>query len=355
MTGPRNTYLYYQTVEKIKSLILENSLKEGDKVPSERVLSEQLGVAYVTVRKAMEILAEEGIVLKKPRSGITVRKMPEKTKENLKQIGLTVWAGAEINHPGTLKMLDAAYNVFTADKYKIIIVFVTPEMIKNNSWDSLLDRNDLDGLIVRVQEIPENILEKLRDGKTPVVFIDFPDFAPGASGDGRGSARKLAEYLASLGHRKIAFMDGPANLSGVRQHMKGYSEFIKRSNFKYNKFINSDYSESAAYSGALELFASKDFPTAVIAGDDFMAAGILKAIRERGLKCPADVSVCCFGGYFISEQSTPQITVCRSVKRSVETIASEMLREIIETGKTQVSNFIVDSEIIVRGSTGKAP
>jgi LacI family transcriptional regulator len=356
MAETRNTYLYYQTAEKIKTLILENSLIEGDKVPSERVLSERLGVAYVTVRKAMEILAENGIVLKKPRSGTIVRKLPENTKAgNLKQIGLTVWAGVEINHPGTLKMLDAAYNVFSPDKYKIIIVFVTPDMVKNNKWDSLLFRNDLAGLIVRVQEIPGNVLEQLRDGKVPVVFIDFPEFSPGAAGDGRLAVYKLAEYLVSLGHKKIAFMDGPSNLCSVQNHREWYSEFITSAKFEYNKFINSDYSENAAYSSALELFAAEAPPTAVIAGDDFMAAGILKALRERGLRCPEDVSVCCFGGYFISEQSTPQITVCRSVRRNAETAASEILRDIIETGKTQTSNSIVNSEIIVRASTGKAP
>lgn len=355
MAETRNTYLYCQTVEKIKKMLLRKPFREGDKVPSERLLAEQLGVAYVTVRKAMEILVEEGVILKKPRAAAVLRHLPENSDMALRQIGLTVWAGAEINHPGTLKMLDAAYNVFSPDKYKIIIIFITPDMVKNNKWDVLLDRSDLDGIIVRVQEIPHPVLEALRVGKTPAVFIDFPGFSPGATGEGGTAFRKLADYLTSIGHRKIAFMGGPSDLFSSQIYKRAYYEFLDAEKLQYSKFINTDYSETAAYSGALELFRSPDAPTAVIAGDDFMAVGILKALKELGLRCPEDVSVCSFGGYYVSEQSNPQITVCRSGRPNPETAASEMLKELLETGKNITQNFIVNSEIVIRESTGKSP
>ncbi len=76
MNQPQNTPFYLELVEQIRSLIREQRLQPGDRVPSERALAKELGAAPMTVRRALAVLVEEGLVVKQPARGTFVAEVP---------------------------------------------------------------------------------------------------------------------------------------------------------------------------------------------------------------------------------------------------------------------------------------
>ena len=170
------TFLYYQTAEKIKAMILSEGLNEGAFLPSERKLSDMFEVAFLTIRKSLAVLAESGIIEKIPSRGSKVIKIPEvrhKTGLRRKRIGVTIWAEAGISHPAIQNLLNLSGKWLPAEKYEIVIIFINNEMIEKGSWEQLLSPDNLDGMFITVQEIPLYVIEKLHNMDIPVVFFEF--------------------------------------------------------------------------------------------------------------------------------------------------------------------------------------
>ncbi len=344
---------YHLVREKIEESIALKRHRRGDKLPSERELVEHFGVSRITIRRAIDELARDGIVSKEWGSGIYVKKIPSLSPVRTK-IGLAVWQGKERGeHPGTHAVLEGIGEVIGDKGYGLEIVFISEASIKNKDYSRIAENKQLAGIIMSVQEVPQENVEALRQYVPHLVCTNRYSIKHSVSFDYAEATGMIVDHLFDLGHTHIGLVNGPAGLEVSEQVLLGYKKKIREKRLQIDEKLarNGDYVYQAGFMLATDLLIQEK-PTAIIAGDDFMALGALKAIREAGLHCPRDVSLCSFNDFPLAQFTAPPLTTVRLSFYELAKSAARMLVGIIE-GK-DASSSRISGELIVRDTTRQA-
>jgi LacI family transcriptional regulator len=109
-----------------------------------------------------------------------------------------------------------------------------------------------------------------------------------------------------------------------------------------------------AYEAARALLAERSDFTAIVAGSDFMAIGILRALMEHGLRVPEDVSLIGFDDTEFSQYTIPMLTTVRQDRVAMGRGAVQRLVALVE-GSGETSPLVLPTQLVVRKSTGPAP
>jgi DNA-binding LacI/PurR family transcriptional regulator len=193
----------------------------------------------------------------------------------------------------------------------------------------------------------------------PSVFIDRIVQGSHASyikSDNIDGARQATEHLLALGHRRIAFLIGSTvDLAGL-ERLLGCQQALAQAGIAPDSGLvcQSGWNIDEAYEAARVLLAEhRDF-TAIVAGSDFMAMGILRALTEEGLRVPDDVSLIGFDDIEFCHYTTPPLTTVRQDRVAMGRGAVQRLVAMIE-GTEETSPLILPTQLVVRKSTGPAP
>jgi LacI family transcriptional regulator len=112
----------------------------------------------------------------------------------------------------------------------------------------------------------------------------------------------------------------------------------------------------AGCSAADDLLARPDArPTAIVAGNDLVALGVIRRLRAHGLRCPEDVSVVGFNDMPFAEDFWPPLTTIHMPLREIGAEAARLLLHGIESGEQEEATLTLPVSLVIRGSTGPAP
>jgi LacI family transcriptional regulator len=174
--------------------------------------------------------------------------------------------------------------------------------------------------------------------------------------DQRLGARLVVDYLVSCGHRRIVHTSMPAstaNGSFVLSHAARRYEFEEsmREHRLKPGVIETSYSEEGGYQAALEAFDRADPPTAIFAGADIAALGVLRAAEERGIRVPEDLTVVGYDNIYISTINRVSLT---TVDQSGHHTGEASVRLLLEriNGRTEPQQVVLTPELIVRSTSG---
>jgi DNA-binding LacI/PurR family transcriptional regulator len=103
---------------------------------------------------------------------------------------------------------------------------------------------------------------------------------------------------------------------------------------------------------AYELLSSSERPTAIVCVNDFMAVGVLRYLRERGVRVPHEMSVTGFDNIRLAEFSSPSLTTVHIPRDRIGHIAFERLVPAEMKSKASARELLIDPELVVRESTG---
>lgn len=201
-------------------------------------------------------------------------------------------------------------------------------------------------------------IETLIHSSIPTVFIDKMgqgSHATYVKSDNVDGARQAIEHLLALGHRRIACLTGSTvDLSGL-ERLLGCQQALAQAGIALDVGLirQSGWNVDEAYETARVLLAERRDFTAIVAGSDYMALGILRALTEQGLRVPEDVSLIGFDDLDFCQYVTPPITTVRLDRAAMGRGAVQRLVSIIEG--SEASPLIVPTQLIVRKSTGPAP
>ena len=162
-------------------------------------------------------------------------------------------------------------------------------------------------------------------GRRPVVALDSPDAdtAGGISFDYHHAARLALSHLVSRGCRSIVFLDsdqgGPSGSRSAAAAAVAAETSIHLARFQAHP------SAAAAKSAVALLFAGNERPDGILAFNDLMAAGALKALQESGISVPADCAVIGMDGIPLGELVTPELTTLSLDLRAVGRAAVGLL------------------------------
>ncbi len=215
------------------------------------------------------------------------------------------------------------------------------------------------GIIMLAPDQADPRIQALIQADIPTVFVDTMgegSHATYAQSNHLEGAHQVAEHLVSLGHRRIAFLIEPLSNPTSTERLLGCQQVLARSGIPFDPGLlcQIEWSIDEAYE-ATRIFLNRrrDF-TAIVAGSDMMAIGILRALHEAGLRVPEDVSLTGFDDVVLSQYLTPPLTTVRQDKEALGNGAVQRLIALIEETDA-VSPLIVPSQLVVRASTGPAP
>jgi LacI family transcriptional regulator len=145
----------------------------------------------------------------------------------------------------------------------------------------------------------------------------------------RQAAQNLTRRLIALGHHRIGFISGPSRFISAQQRRLGFLDALGEAGLAPALMSEGDYSFESGLACGRALLDLSNPPSAVFASNDFMAAGVLKALSEKGLSSPADLSVAGFDDSSIARMISPALTtINRPMRTMAEAAAKRLLARI---------------------------
>ena len=175
--------------------------------------------------------------------------------------------------------------------------------------------------------------------------------------DNRRGGYEAAEHLIKLGRRRIAFLSGPADSLDSLNRLRGYREALQDHDVPFDPRLiaRGDYSVEEGYRAMLRLLDGEDMPMdGVFCADDRIAQGVVRALRERGLGVPGDVSVIGFDDSVAAVCSDPRLTTMRQPLYDLGKSTIDLLIERIRHPEVEPRQIRLTAELIVRDSCGAA-
>jgi len=174
--------------------------------------------------------------------------------------------------------------------------------------------------------------------------------------DNFGGAAGMARHLYGLGHRRIAFVCGPAGNRDASERLRGYRTAMRTLPGSEILEIPGDFGETAGYDACEKILKLRRRPTAIFAANDSMAIGLLCAFREADFLVPEDFAIAGFDDIPIARYVTPPLTTVRVPIAGLGERATRLLFEAVAGGAGRRRRTdVLPTALIVRESCGAAP
>ena len=216
----------------------------------------------------------------------------------------------------------------------------------------------VDGIIFNGYPIKQETVDYLDRLKIPYVITwekpENPDI-PFVAFDNAKGGFNVANYLLCLGHRRIGMITAHFKIS-TRAYKRylGFRAALEQMNVPCDEslVIQKDYTVMEGREAASRLLAGSDPPTAIVCGNDLLAMGAMAAAKEAGLTVGKDLSITGFDDLEMSSTLNPPLTTVRIPACQMGKKAAELLVDTIEKGTRIAQHYLLETDLIIRGSTG---
>lgn len=173
----------------------------------------------------------------------------------------------------------------------------------------------------------------------------------------REISAEMTRYLASLGHRRIAFITGHPNHEAVANRFMGYKDGLEQNELEFSEELvcAGDNSIRSGEACAEQLLRSTNRPTAIFAANDDMAAGVIRVAFRLGIKVPKELSVAGCDDIALAQQIYPALTTIRQPLSTMAEHATQALINRRANDSMSPGYDTIAATIMVRESTGPAP
>jgi LacI family transcriptional regulator len=176
---------------------------------------------------------------------------------------------------------------------------------------------------------------------------------PYVSATDRQGAHDMTQYLLSLGHTRLGYVMGPIEQKAAHDRLAGYQAALAEARIAFDPSLvkqGRDHFESGV-AAARELLTITPRPSAIFCNNDEMAAGVMAAVFEQGLRVPEDVSVAGFDDIPLSRQIWPSLTtVCQPIYQIAQTATEILLRQVNHEPPASL-HIEFPTELVIRKST----
>jgi LacI family transcriptional regulator len=252
--------------------------------------------------------------------------------------------------------------VFRTEGLVGLVVNTDNDLARAASVFAALQARQCDGYVLATARRSDPLVEEMARLGTPAVLINrLTDrrLLPAVAGDEVAGVASAVEHLVELGHRSIAHIAGPPDLSTGYVRERAFRESVRRYDLVASDCpsVTADaYSEAAGHTAALSLLAGSQHPTAIVASNDLLALGAIDGLRERGLTCPDNVSVVGFNDMPFLGRMSPALTTIRLPKREIGVQAARLLLErLTDSSEPDARCILLPCPLIVRESTAPPP
>lgn len=350
--------LHAQLKNLFQRQIMAGDWAAGAPMPSESALCRMYGVSRITVRRALSDLEAEGLIRRERGRGTFVAATAPRRGPTLGLLfgGLTQ---RTFGHRNDTAFGDMVHGAAEAASRRGALVHPMP--VGDGDLETMLATPTvfrLTGLLVHlIRMFTEDTLRLLDATGVPYVLIKRrvpPDRANSVYSNDVSGGEAVTHHLLSLGHRRVGLLLGPSEVGVWVDRRAGYDRAHERAGVSVDpdlvKVVRYPM-DRGGYLGAAALLDGPEPPTAIFAGNDYIALGVYRAIRERGLEPGRSVAVAGYGANPFSATMFPALTTIGTPAWKLGNAASDLLLDVIGGGARPPVQRVLPWQFEIRQST----
>jgi LacI family transcriptional regulator len=220
---------------------------------------------------------------------------------------------------------------------------------------SMLLQRQVDGMLAIPAGTCADTVRRCRDAGVPLVIVDRrPEMADVdvVRADAEGGAYELGQLLAGLGHRHAAVLTGPEYVPTAVDRAAGFAKAYEEAGLPAPIVRHGDFSLEAGQDMCTKVMQAEPRPTAIFAGNNFLAIGTQHALEELGLRIPEDVALVGLDDLPTEMVTFPFLTVAAQPAEEMGRRAVQLLLERIKEPDGEPQEILLPTELIVRRSSG---
>lgn len=308
-----------------------------------KVLNGRSDVAASTRGRVEALLAQHGYQR---------RRSPAATSSSLVELVFH-----ELESAWSMEIIRGVEDVARSHGLSVVLTESGSRHAPDADWiDGVLQRRPA-GVVLVFSAIPERYRDVLRARSIPFVIIDpagdpTPDVPSVGSANWSGGLM-ATRHLIDLGHRRIAAITGPDDMMCSHARLDGYRSAMTAAGLPIDPdWIRfGDFHTSGGREHGVDLLARVDRPTAIFAGSDLQALGVLEAMRQLGLSAPSDVSIVGYDDIPLCTWVSPRLTTVHQPLRRMAEEATRLVLRMREGSSDVVSRLDLATDLVIREST----
>ena len=347
MTEKTFVPLYRKIYLDLKKKIQENVYVSGQKLPYERELCDLYGVKRVTIRKSLELLAQEGLIVKHMGLGSFVAERSTPAACVNQDSSSTILFVMRRNEN------DIYHNTSSCNTR---IFFETEQICRKHGYllsyigldedtsiKDILRDHPVSGVFL-VSSYHEKTIRELEELGMPTVLLNHYDpNMLSVMPDNLMMVMQVIDYLTEMKHRRIAYIDGmPDSRNALeRWHAFRFAMYAHDLEVDENLYFVGNWTYEGGRAAARELLKAESLPTAIFAASDMMAAGVMEELRQSGLRIPEDISIVGYDNLDIDVMLSPPLSSATVDFKHMCEVAFEHLLRAMEHGDRAADHYVI--------------
>lgn len=357
--------LYRKIYLDLKEKILSGELAPGQKLSYEREMCETYGVKRVTIRKSLEMLAQEGLITKHMGLGSFVADSHVADSRQPSQ-PLNTDSASTILFVMRRNENDIYHNTSSCNTR---IFFEMEQICRKNgyllSYVGLDERSSLMDIIrdhpvsgvFLVSGYHEQTINELLRIKMPAVLLNHYDPRMlSVMPDNQSMLQLVIAYLCEMKHTRIAYVDGMVDSRNAIERWEAFRFAMYKQGLSVDPdlYFVGNWTYEGGKEAARKLLEVEQLPTAVFAASDMMAAGVMEELRSHGIRIPEDISVIGYDNLDIDVLLSPQLSSATIDFKNMCNVAFEHLSLVMEKGDREMDHYVIrmPATLIRRSSVG---
>lgn len=342
-------------------LVLMSSPASSDTRVTLAQLAEEAGVSLSTISK---VLNGRSDVSRKTRS--KVEELLEehgykRRKTTAAKSALLELVFHELESAWALEIIRGVENVAKAHGMSVILTESGTRQAPGADWVAGVMARRPAGVVLVFSDLPQEYRQQLDARSIPFVIIDpagdpAPDVPSVGSANWAGGMM-ATRHLIELGHTRIAAISGPEDMMCSLARIDGYSSALNTAGIPLDRTLirYGDFHVDGGRRHALELLQAEDRPTAIFAGSDLQALGVLDAARQLGIAVPAQLSIVGYDDLQVARWSSPSLTTVHQPLIEMAEEAARMVLRLREGERPNNLRLDLATSLVVRQSTAACP
>ncbi|AXI70266.1 LacI family DNA-binding transcriptional regulator [Streptomyces bacillaris] len=341
-------------------MLLSMSDEEGIGRITLAQVAEQAGVSISTVSKVLngrqDVAAPTRVRVERLLDAHAYRR----TTRSAREAPLIEIVFHELESIWAMELIRGVENVAKAHDAGVVLTESGTRHAPGPEWmEAMLQRRPL-GVVLVFSALPDEVKKQLRARSIPFVIVDpagdpDPDVPSVGSANWSGGLA-ATRHLIECGHRRIGIVTGPEDMLCSLARLDGFRSAMAMAGIEVDPelVLFGDFHVEGGYDRAARMLDLPERPTAIFAGSDLQALGVLEAARVRGIQVPDDLSVVGYDDVPIARWASPALTTVHQPLRQMAEEAAQMLMRL--RAQEPVSTRLeLATSLVVRKSTAPPP